>query len=138
MAITVPAGYLEGLVIGALQSRLMDPTLLAEFCDEYTRHLNRLRTEKNASLVTARGELARLTKQRENIIQAIKDGVPATEVKDDLARIVTRREELEALLAGTKEEPVLLHPNIGAEYRNAAAAPEPHCVQFRLPLSRAA
>ena len=25
---------LEGLVIGALQSRLMDPTLLAEFCDE--------------------------------------------------------------------------------------------------------
>ena len=112
---------LEGLVIGALQSRLMDPTLLAEFCDEYTRHLNRLRTEKNSSLVAARGELARLTKQRENIIQAIKDGVPAAEVKDDLARIVTRREELEALLAGTKEEPVLLHPNMGAEYRKQVA-----------------
>ena len=99
----------------------MDPILLAEFCDEYTRHLNRLRTEKNSSLVAARGELARLTKQRENIIQAIKDGVPATEVKDDLARIVTRREELEALLAGTKEEPVLLHPNMGAEYRMQVA-----------------
>jgi hypothetical protein len=51
--------------------------------------------------LSRRGELARLTKQRENIIQAIKDGVPATEVKDDLARIVMRREELEALLAGT-------------------------------------
>jgi site-specific DNA recombinase len=119
--ITVRQDKLEGLVIGALQSRLMDPTLLAEFCDEYTRHLNRLRTEKNSSLVAARGELARLTKQRENIIQAIKDGVPATEVKDDLARIVTRREELEALLAGTKEEPVLLHPNMGAEYRKQVA-----------------
>jgi site-specific DNA recombinase len=112
--ITVRQDMLEGLVIGALQSRLMDPTLLAEFC------LNRLRTEKNASLVAARGELARLTKQRENIIQAIKDRVPATEVKDDLARIVTRREELEALLAGTKEEPVLLHPNMGAEYAQVA------------------
>ena len=119
--ITVRQDTLEGLVIGALQSRLMDPTLLAEFCDEYTRHLNRLRTEKNSSLVAARGELAQLTKQRENIIQAIKDGVPATEVKDDLARIVTRREELEALLAGTKEEPVLLHPNMGAEYRKQVA-----------------
>jgi len=32
-----------------------------------------------------------------------------------------RREELEALLAGTKEEPVLLHPNMGAEYRKRVA-----------------
>ena len=119
--LTVRQNTLEGLVIGALQSRLMDPALLAEFCDEYTRHLNKLRTEKNASLSAARGELARLTKQRENIIQAIKDGVPATEVKDDLARIVMRREELETLLAGTKEEPVLLHPNMAAEYRKQVA-----------------
>jgi site-specific DNA recombinase len=119
--LTVRQDTLEGLVIGALQSRLMDPALLAEFCDEYTRHLNKLRTEKNASLVAARDELARLTKQRENVIQAIKDGVPATEVKDDLARIVMRREELETLLAGTKEEPILLHPNMGAEYRKQVA-----------------
>ena len=68
-----------------------------------------------------RGELARLTKQRENIIQAIKDGVPAAEVKNDLACLVERREELEALLSGTKEEPVLLHPNMAAEYRKQVA-----------------
>ena len=119
--LTVRQEMLEGLVIGALQSRLMDPALLAEFCDEYTRHMNRLRTERNASLGAARGELARLAKQRENIIQAIKDGVPATEVKDDLARMVMRREELQTLLAGTKEEPVLLHPNMAAEYHRQVA-----------------
>jgi len=119
--LTVRQNTLEGLVIGALQSRLMDPALLTEFCNEYTRHLNKLRTEKNASLGAARGELARLTKQRENIIQAIKDGVPASEVKDDLAGIVMRREELETLLAGTKEEPVLLHPNMAAQYRKQVA-----------------
>jgi hypothetical protein len=66
----------------------------------YTRHLNKLRIEKNAALGAAQAELVRLTKQRENIIQAIKDGVPATEVKNDLARIVMRREELDALLSG--------------------------------------
>jgi site-specific DNA recombinase len=49
--ITIRQNTLEGLVIGALQSRLMDPTLLAEFCDEYTRHLNRMRTE----LLSCRG-----------------------------------------------------------------------------------
>jgi hypothetical protein len=47
--------------------------------------------------------------------------VPAIEVKDDLARIVLRREELESLLARTKEESVLLHPNMGAEYRKQVA-----------------
>ena len=41
-------------------------------------------------------EAAALTKHRENIIQAIKDGVPAAEVKDDLARIAMRREELQS------------------------------------------
>ena len=87
----------------------------------WTRHLNKLRTEKNASLGATRVELARLTRQRENIIQAIKDGVPAAEVKDDLARIAMRREELQTLLAGIKEEPVLLHPNMAAEYRRQVA-----------------
>jgi site-specific DNA recombinase len=38
---------LEGLVLGALQSRLMDPALLAEFCEEYTSYRNKLRGEKN-------------------------------------------------------------------------------------------
>ena len=32
-----------------------------------------------------------------------------------------RREELETLLAGTKEQPVLLHPNMAAEYRKQVA-----------------
>jgi len=114
---------LEGLVIGALQSRLMDPALLAAFCDEYMRHLKKLRTEKNASLGAARGELARLTKQRENIIQAIKDGVPASEVKDDLARIAARREELEALLAGTKEDPDACASEHGSALPQAGGKP---------------
>src|SRR5690606_15145271 len=113
---------LEGMVLSALQSRLMDPALLAEFCEEYTRHLNRLRGEKNATLTAAKAELGKLAKARENLIQAIKDGVPASEVKDDLVRITARREELEALLADTKEEPVLLHPNMAGYYREQVAA----------------
>jgi site-specific DNA recombinase len=100
---------LESMVLSALQSRLMDLELLAEFCAEYTAYRNKLRGEKNATLAAAKAELGKLARQREHLIQAIKDGVPAAEVKDDLARIAARREELEELLAGTKEEPVLLH-----------------------------
>ena len=119
--LTVRQDELEGLVLAALQSRLMDPALLEEFCTEYTRHLNVLRNEKNASLIVAKAELTKLAKERENLIQAIKDGVPASEIKDDLARITARREELEELLDGTKEEPVLLHPGMAGHYRKQIA-----------------
>jgi hypothetical protein len=99
----------------------MDQALLSEFCKEYTNHLNRLRGERNASRGAARNELARIAKQRDNIIQAIKDGVPASEVKEELVRLAARREELEASLAGTKDEPVLLHPNMAEHYRAQVA-----------------
>jgi site-specific DNA recombinase len=119
--LTVRQDELEGLVLSALQSRLMDPALLEEFCDEYTRHLNTLRHYKNAALHAAKAELTKLAKERENLIQAIKDGVPASEIKDDLARITARREELETLLDGTAEEQVLLHPNMAGYYRKQVA-----------------
>ena len=84
------------MVLSALQSRLMDPALLDEFCAEYTAHLNALRNEKTASLISAKTECDKLAREKDNLIRAIKDGVPASEVKDDLARIAVRREELEA------------------------------------------
>ena len=108
---------LEGLVLAALKSRLMDPALCEEFCEEYTRYLNELRTEKNATLIAAKAEQEKLAHEKERLIQAIKDGVPASEIKDDLARITARREELQALIDGTEEQPVLLHPNMAGYYR---------------------
>ena len=68
---------LEGLVLSALQTRLMDPALCEEFCAEYTRFLNELRSEKNASLIAAKAEHEKLANEKAHLIQAIKDGVPA-------------------------------------------------------------
>jgi site-specific DNA recombinase len=82
-------------VLSALRERLMDPALLEEFCAESTAYLKRLRGEKNASRAAATAELGKLARDRDRLIQAIKERVPAAEVKDDLARIATRREELE-------------------------------------------
>jgi len=97
----------------------MDPALCEEFCAEYTRHLNELRNEKNAALIAARAEHENLAREKENLIQAIKDGVPASEIKDDLARIALRREELEARLChinwgGREVQPALGWPDAPA------------------------
>lgn len=113
---------LEGRILGALQSQLMEPELCKEFCDEYTRHLNQLRNEKNAHISAAKAELVKVAKARENIIEAIKDGIPASEVKEDLTRVAARRDELQRILEQAEEEPVLLHPNMAGFYREQVAA----------------
>ena len=42
-------------------------------------------------------------------------------MKDDLTRIAARRDELQCLLAGSEEEPVLLHSSMGAYFREQVA-----------------
>jgi site-specific DNA recombinase len=99
----------------------MDPLLLQEFCDEYTAHRNKELGGRNAALTRAKAELEKLAREKAKLIQAIKDGVPGAEVKEDFIRIATRREELESFLNGRKEEPVLLHPNMADLYRRQVA-----------------
>ncbi len=114
---TIRRNELESLVLGALQSRLMEPALLEEFCDEFTRYQKELRQARNAAIHAARAELVALEKERLSLIQAIKDGVPGAELKDDFIRVRDRREELEAQLDGKEEDLVVLHPHMAAHYR---------------------
>ncbi|HLS19921.1 MAG TPA: hypothetical protein VK090_08940 [Paracoccaceae bacterium] len=100
----------------------MDPALLAEFCEEYTRHLNRLRGEKNATLAAAKAELGKLEGPREPDSGDQRRRASFGSEGRPRPRITAHREELEALLADTKEEPVLLHPNMAGYYREQVAA----------------
>ena len=100
----------------------MDPALVAEFCEEYTRQRNALRQTANAQRASAQAELNKIARERDRLIQAIKDGVPGSVVKDDFIRLAARQEELEALLEGVAEQPVLLHPHMAEHYHKEVAA----------------
>ena len=91
------------------------------FCEEYTRHVNQLRVERSAASQGYRSELDRVTRDQDRLVQAILDGVPGSRVKDRMAELEARQAELEALLAETVEEPVLLHPNLAQLYRQQVA-----------------
>ena len=69
---------LETLVLEALQHRLMDPALCKRFCDEYTRHWNRLRREHGAAREADKGRLAKTGRELDRLVQALADGVPAS------------------------------------------------------------
>ena len=108
---------LEASVLNGLRRHLMEPALFKEFCDEFTREVNRLRMEAGAALSSARAELPKLERQIRSIIEAIKDGLYQPSMKIEMERLGTRRLEIQSMLADADEPPPLLHPSLAEVYR---------------------
>jgi len=114
---TIRQEILEETVLGILRKHLMDPKLVAIFCEEYTTHVNHLRMEHNGTIGAYRSELEKLTRRERSIIKAIGDGYYTPALKEEGLAIDKRKTELERLLAGEREAPTLLHPNMASVYR---------------------
>ena len=115
---TIKRSKLEGMVLGALQTHLMRDDLVEIFCKEYTRHINTLRSAQNTELKRLQSEQAKLAKDKEKIIQAIKDGVPAAMIKDELEQIVSRQDEVAGLIVSAGAEPkTFIHPAMASRYQ---------------------
>ena len=117
---TIKREALEEFVLSGLKSRLMRDDLLKLFCEEYTSHMNQLRAAQDSALIGHRKEQAKLVKERENVLQAIREGISASLVKDDLERIAARLEELDEFIkSGQSEVRPFLHPSMAERYRLA-------------------
>ena len=95
----------------------MRADLVKVFCKEYTRHMNALQSQQDQTLKTYRSEQAKLSKERENIIQAIKQGVSVDLIKDDLESVSGRLKELDKLMQNKQKSRPLLHPVMAERYR---------------------
>ncbi len=113
--LTISRQEVEERVLVALRDKLMRRDLFEDFCREYVRELNRLRMEHRASLSNGRHELASVEREIRKLIQAIKDGVPALSIKDELLSLEARKAELQSRLEA--EMPELLHPRMADVYR---------------------
>ena len=58
--LTIRRDEVESRVLKALEERLLNQELFEEFCEEFTREMNRLRGEHRANLVAGEPELAKL------------------------------------------------------------------------------
>ena len=109
---------LEERVLNALRHHLMEPALFKEFCDEFTREMNRLRMEGRAVIDAARSELAKIDRELEKMLQLyLDDALPVEMVKEKSKKLESRKHELEDLLANADEPPPLLHPEMAGHYR---------------------
>ena len=120
--LTIRRDEIETRVLTALQEKLLRQDLFEEFCDEFTREMNRLRMEHRANLSTAEREIDRIEVRRKKLIEMVMDGVPPAEVKDEMIANAARREELKAKLAAADAPPPLLHPEMAGLYRQKVTA----------------
>jgi site-specific DNA recombinase len=114
--LTISRQEVEERVLVALRDKLMRRDLFEDFCREYVRELNRLRMEHRARLTHGRAELASVEREIRKLIQAIKDGVSALSIKDELLSLEARKAELQSRLEAP-EMPELLHPRMADVYR---------------------
>ena len=115
--LTIRRDEVEARVLRALQDKLLRQDLFEEFCDEFTREMNRLRMEHRAGLSSAEREIERIEVRRKKLIEMVMNGVAPSEVKDELNANAAKREELKATLAAADAPPPLLHPEMAGLYR---------------------
>lgn len=116
---TIKRETLEGYVLGALETHLMRSELIEVFCAEYTKHLSSLHAQQNAHRRSLEAERQTLLKERDRLIQAIKDGIPAAMIKDDLDGIAKRIEKAEKTLLVQPALKPLIHPSMASRYHKA-------------------
>jgi len=117
--LTIRVDELEGRVLAALQSDLMQPEVVEAFVAEYVRQTNRLARERDGSRGEREAELKSVTAHIQRLKAAILKGVDATLFADELNQLGHRRNVLEQELAtsSSNTSPALLHPQLAQIYR---------------------
>ena len=108
---------LEERVLSALRHHLMESALFKEFCDEFTREMNRLRMDGRASIAAAETEVKRIDRELDRLVDLILKGGAADRINETMVGLEQRKKELEAILADAEEPPPLLHPEMAGYYR---------------------
>jgi len=117
---TIRRDRLDDYVLSGLKSRMMRDELLQVFCEEYTKHMNELIKANSSSLGRYQKEQAKLTRERDNIIKAVKDGLPAASFRGELENIELRLEDLDKHIFNARQEnKPFLHPCMATHYRQS-------------------
>ena len=108
---------LEERVLGAMRRHLMDPAMFREFCEEFTREVNRQRIEGRATLDAAQAEIRRIDRELERLLQVLLNGGAADTINAAMLKLEARQKDLRAALSGADDAPPLLHPEMAQHYR---------------------
>lgn len=100
---TIKRETLERAVLTVLKTPLSHDDLVKPFSEEYTQRMNELRHADISALDVCKAEKDKLTKERKNILEAIRGGISVSLIKDELERVTVRIRELDDQLLRERE-----------------------------------
>ncbi len=100
---------------------MLHPDLIAEFIAEYQKEYNLLMLEETKGRRAMEKELATVTRQIDQIILAISDGMYHPSMKAKMSDLEARKQVLATALGAQAEQPLRLHPCLAEVYRKKVA-----------------
>ncbi|MFK4873754.1 recombinase family protein [Novosphingobium sp. ZW T3_23] len=114
---TIRRDKLDSRVLHALRHHLMDPSLFAEYCEEFTREMNRLRKDAGKAIAAAQTEVKKIDRDLDKLVDTILRGANAEKINQRMLVLEARKRDLEAQLTAAKEPTPILHPSMAHHYR---------------------
>ena len=108
---------LEGLILDALKSQLMQPDAVKEFVAAFHEEANRLMATQEQELGGKQTEFAKVQRQVESLVDAIANGLRSSDLQSRLDALAARKETLRAELASAPRPAPRFHPNLAELYR---------------------
>ena len=93
---------IEDAVAQGVQKMLRDREALERIIEEFDKYRNGKKPE--ASIEAARADLKSVSKQRDNLVKAVEDGMPFKHVKDKLEKLDAQQERLEKKIADLQRD----------------------------------
>ncbi len=112
----------EARVLAGLKDNLLHPDMIAEFIAEFQREVQAQRLASLSARATAEQELAKVTKEIDNVITAITQGMFHASMKARMDTLEADKARLTAQLFDIPEpEPVIVHPGLADAYAHKVA-----------------
>ncbi len=83
----------------------MEPELFKEFCEEFTREVNKARIQARVSLESASGEIKRIDRELDTLLDLILKGGAADRINEKMVALERRKKELSSMLETTEAPP---------------------------------
>ncbi len=104
---------LEERVLGGLRERLMAPDMIRTFVETFQEEAKQDRRSTEVGRTKAEQELAKVTREIDNLVDAIAQGMFQPSMKAKIELLEARKVELERVLSTLpRDEPVILHPGL--------------------------
>ncbi|TDF37177.1 recombinase family protein [Alteromonadaceae bacterium M269] len=116
---TIPKDKLEQAVLSALEYQLLNRDLVNEFVTEYNAYVKTSQSSQHAQIKSVHAQLKKLETEKSNLIKAIRDGIPASELTEEFNRNAQKREQLLSLAAQFEQPAKIITTDVASKYTDA-------------------